>query len=203
MSRRTGARAAALAAILACGPGAPDETTAAGDSTSTTGATSTTSTTSGDATTTTGLGTTAASTTGVLTTGDITTGDGSTADVDPSTSTTEPGVCVADPAAGVCTDACTLDECCLCSGKTLAIRAPTSCTIAAGIVTAFCPWSPEGLRLDGEWLMEGWSCDDPGVQWTQMPQDGDIVLVLCGDTCAAYLEGKFTELKIDMFCEAG
>ena len=190
MSRFEGVRAAALAAILACGPGAPDDTTSATDTTSTTG------TTTGDATTTTGA---------LTTSGTSTTGSTSTTDVEPSTGpgTTEAGVCVVDPATDTCTDACSLYiDCCKCVGQTRPIVDPQECTIAAGIVTAACFWGVLGLRLDGQGLEQRDSCADLDAQWTQTQQGGDIVLELCGDTCAAYLDGKFAELKIEMFCES-
>ncbi len=207
--RRT--QAVVLAAALACGPVAPAEMTAAGVSASTTG-----SSTAADAGT--GPGPTAGEPTttapDTLASSDTSTGrttstGSDTAGTDPSTgsgtstgaATTDPVVCIADPAAGICTEGCNhLADCCRCEGRTLAITEPSECKIAAGIVTAFCPWSIDGIRLDGEPQSESSDCADAEAIWMQSPVDGDIVIELCGDTCAAYLDGKFAELRIDMFC---
>jgi hypothetical protein len=196
-----------VALALACGPGAPGETTAEPESTSgsTTAPEPTATGTTTDAPVTTGEpATTDATTTATTTT--ATTGATTTAATTDASSTGPPadsGQCVVDPAAGICSESCDLwSDCCKCDGQTIAITDPQDCSIAAGIVTSLCPWWIDSVRLDGQNLAQGNLCDEPGAQWTRSEIAGDIVITLCGDTCAAYLDGKFAELKLGIFCEA-
>ena len=107
-----------------------------------------------------------------------------------------------DPQAGICSDSCRYwNDCCQCEGKQLTPMGATECTIAMGIVTAVCPWWVWNVHWDGEPLQQLDACDESEPGWTQHPEDGDIVVTLCGDTCAAYLQGTFAELDLDMFCE--
>jgi len=199
---------------VACGPGAPEETTgSAGTTTSTaTGSSSAPDGASTGSTATTDNPTTGGPPTGAPTTGaDPTTTDASATT---STSTTTPesssiggvndtGVCMVDPKEGICSDSCDdwLD-CCQCAGKTVTPMGATECTIAMGIVTAVCPWSVWNVYWDGEFLQQLFTCDGSEPGWTQRPEDGDIVVELCGDSCAAYMQGSFGELHLDVFCEA-
>ncbi|MBK7827705.1 hypothetical protein [Nannocystis sp.] len=115
--------------------------------------------------------------------------------------TTELGPCVVDPAQDVCSDACDVSDCCQCVPQKLAPDpGAVDCKIAAGIVTAVCPWSITSVRIDGVWVEQD-VCEGPGSGWTQTPESGDIVVELCGDACTTYLAGDFAELEIYVFCE--
>ena len=204
--RTTGLRGCSVlfAAAVACGPGAPEETTGPAGTTSTTG----TSTTTGASTTTpeptTASATTADPTTGthVATTDASTSTSTSTTDSSSSGDIDDTGVCMVDPKAGICSDSCDdWNDCCQCEGKKLTPMGATECTIAMGIVTAVCPWWVWNVRWDGEPLQQLDACGGSEPGWTQHPEDGDIIVTLCGDTCAAYLQGSFAELDLDMFCE--
>lgn len=188
--------AAALAVSLACGPIAPSDT----DTGATTSAqTSTAAPTTSGATDPTTTSTTHAGSTGADPSSGSTGAPGSTGEA-----TTEPGVCIADPATDTCTEACDFwSDCCRCDGQTIAIDSPTECTLPAGIVTAVCPWSINAVSLDGQHLDGGWQdgCG-PDAQWVQYEQNGDLIVELCGDTCTAYLAGAYKALEIHMFCEA-
>lgn len=111
---------------------------------------------------------------------------------------------MADPAQGLCTAACDdWDDCCRCDGQILTEPVdPSECSFKAGIVTAVCPWGVLRLQMDGTELEQIDGCG-PGAGWWQFQQDGDIVIQLCNDACETYKAGRFGELRVEMFCEAG
>lgn len=196
MTRLASVLIAAL--TLACGPKEPDDTTTGTTSETTSASTSTTSTT----TTSTGAPAT--------TSGDDpipgTTTSATTSASTEATATTELGPCVVDPANDICSAACDESaDCCKCNGQTfLPDPMAQSCTLAMGIVTAFCHWGVDNLWMDREWLPvnEPDQCDAATSGWTQFGQNGDIVIELCGQTCTDYLAGKFEMLQAGMFCES-
>lgn len=197
-----------VAVALACGPLAPAETT--GEPESTSSSTAAPESTSTATTSTTGATTGAPVTTGEPATTDPTSTPTTTAATTTTTTTdasstgppADSGVCIADPAAGICSESCDhWIDCCRCGDHTIAITDPQECRIALGIVADHCPWGAWNLRLDGQFMDQGSDCDEPDAQWTQSVQDGDRVIDLCGDTCAGYLDGKFAEMQIEVFCE--
>lgn len=203
---------ALLAALLACGPKSPDgagtESTGAASETGSRETTSTSST----STTTTTTGTTsdvAITTSGV----DPLTGTGSPPNPTMSdettgetTGTTAVGPCVADPAAGICSEGCDASsDCCRCGGHEFFPDPMASeCVLAMGIVTATCPWDVDNVYLDDQELprRESFECAAAESGWYQEPLNGDIVIHLCGQSCADYLAGNFELLRGGMFCEA-
>lgn len=201
---------ALLAVALACGPVAPGETTGSGGSSSTDATATSSGTATGGPSTGSGAATGEPATGGAVTgtdtamteTGAMTTDTATTGAASSSGGFDDTGVCIADPAKGICSESCDYwNDCCQCEGKTLTPMGATECTIAMGIVTARCPWSLWGVRLDGKSLDPLFACSGMEPGWTSYPQDGDIVVELCGDTCAAYLAGAFATLELEMFCE--
>lgn len=200
-----------FAAMMACGPEAPGNTTGEGGTT----ATATATATSGPATD--GSSTRSSVTMDAPTTDAPPTGEPLTTTDTATSTTTEPattgehssssgindtGVCMVDPAAGLCSDSCRQwTDCCQCDGKLVTPTGATECTIAMGIVTAVCPWSVWDVFMDGEPQNHHDACDGAKDGWAQHV-DSDVTVELCGDTCTAYLQGSFAELKLDMFCEA-
>lgn len=190
-----------LGCLIACGPGSPDASTggSTGGSTGASGPTGTSEPTTGAATTGGGASSSTAAESSTSTgTGEVTTAASAT----DSGGTTELGPCVVDPAQDVCSAACDFpNDCCQCEAQKLAPDpGAVDCKIAAGIVTAVCPWSITSVRIDGAWVEQD-VCEGPGSGWTQTPENGDIVVELCGDACTTYLAGDFAELEIYVFCE--
>ncbi|MBZ5708732.1 hypothetical protein [Nannocystis pusilla] len=204
-SRRGGERwwFVAVTLGLACGPAAPGDTTGSTGS-ATTGGSATAEVTSGASATSTGEATTtsptSAATADAGATAEVTGTAGASASTGEASTT---GECAIDFAQGLCSAACDVfEDCCKCSGQTLLPGATESCAIETGIVDDLC-WSVFRLRFDGMPLVEGGDpCGEPDVQWVQYGQDGQRIVELCGEACAAYLAGAFGELTLEMFCEA-
>ncbi|MCY0986873.1 hypothetical protein OV203_07055 [Nannocystis sp. ILAH1] len=186
-----------LIAALACGPSTP------GDSTGSTGA----STSSADATSS-GTGPERPSTTtgGMVTTGPDTTGEPTGTSPTSSTgdATTAAGECVVDPAQDLCSEGCDrFVDCCKCNGATALPKDLGTCVLPTGIVAALCSSWIMAVLLDEVPLAEGGAaCGEPEVMWVQYEQNGEPIVELCGDACTAYLDGSFSELVMQVFCEA-
>jgi hypothetical protein len=159
-----------LCLALACGPKNPDAET--GDPGSTGLTTATTATTENDLTSTGEV---------VTTSGELSTSTGpastQTGVGDTSTGTTSPGVCVVDPAQGLCSDACDFfADCCGCDDTVLVLdpRAP-SCVLPLGVVADECPWQPGGLKADDQFIPQLSECGEDGAVdgWTLEIHDGD------------------------------
>ena len=208
-ARLTPALLAAL--LLACGPKSPDSAgTESTGAASETGSRETTSTSSTSTTTTTETTSDVATTTSGV---DPLTGTGSPPNPTMSdettgttTGTTAVGPCVADPAAGLCTEGCDAwNDCCQCDGQEFFPDPMASeCVLAMGIVTATCPWNVDNVYLDDEPLpgLNPEQCAAAESGWYQEPLNGDIVIHLCGQSCADYLAGNFKLLRGGMYCEA-
>ncbi len=71
------------------------------------------------------------------------------------------------------------------------------------IVTDLCPWKVDTVYADGSALDgHGFGCDGAASGWAQYFDGTDIVVELCGETCAAYLAGEVREVEALPFCEA-